>query len=265
MLSQIIKGVKHQKSSSSESFVDLLHYRYMSILLLCCSAIVSSKQYFANPVLCINGSKYRDEFINTYCWIHATYDEKGKHVTYYQYVGLFLMLEAVCYYIPHILWKYYSSIKSEKLEKSDAMLYFIVYIIHSIIQVANNIFQFLVISTFLQVNFFTFGIYYSSLTIFPLVTKCSVYNYGASGDLQFTENRCILPINAINDKMFILVWVSLWLTLCCSILQLVHLLLTTVSSWYRQKVEPKSQHSSGCHLFIIRCGKEIVFKSEHEL
>ena len=42
--------------------------------------------------------------------------------------------------------------------------------------------------------------------IFPKVTKCTFKNFGASGTIQQFAGLCILPINMINDKIFLVIW-----------------------------------------------------------
>ena len=50
--------------------------------------------------------------------------------------------------------------------------------------------------------------------IFPLfvqVTKCSFHKYGPSGTVEIKDGLCVLPLNIINEKMFIFIW--FWLVL----------------------------------------------------
>lgn len=43
-------------------------------------------------------------------------------------------------------------------------------------------------------------------TIFPRVTKCSYFKYGPSGTVQTHDAICVLPINIMNEKIFVFVW-----------------------------------------------------------
>ena len=83
------------------------------------------------------------------------------------------------------------------------------------------------IDVFLGYEFTTFGIdvvTFMSLDyeyrtdpmmkVFPRVTKCSFYSYGASGTVQNHDAMCILPINIVNEKIYVFLW--FWLVfLCC--------------------------------------------------
>jgi len=42
--------------------------------------------------------------------------------------------------------------------------------------------------------------------IFPKVAKCDFRWYGGSGTIQNADGQCILPLNIINEKIYIIVW-----------------------------------------------------------
>ena len=42
--------------------------------------------------------------------------------------------------------------------------------------------------------------------IFPKVTKCVFKTYGPSGSIQIYDAMCILPVNILNEKIFIFLW-----------------------------------------------------------
>lgn len=41
---------------------------------------------------------------------------------------------------------------------------------------------------------------------FPKLTKCSLRTYGPSGTLQNKDRLCILPLNIVNEKIFVILW-----------------------------------------------------------
>ena len=51
----------------------------------------------------------------------------------------------------------------------------------------------------------------SMIITFPRMTKCSFHYYGASGTIQLQDYLCILPLNIINEKIYIFLW--FWLVL----------------------------------------------------
>ena len=42
--------------------------------------------------------------------------------------------------------------------------------------------------------------------VFPRVTKCSFFKYGPSGTLQTHDSICVLPINIMNEKIYVFLW-----------------------------------------------------------
>ena len=44
------------------------------------------------------------------------------------------------------------------------------------------------------------------VAVFPRVTKCTFHKYGPSGSIQKHDTLCILALNILNEKIFILIW-----------------------------------------------------------
>lgn len=44
--------------------------------------------------------------------------------------------------------------------------------------------------------------------IFPKMAKCEFHVFGQSGSLENHDARCLLPLNVLNQKIFVIVW--LW-------------------------------------------------------
>ncbi|XP_064544709.1 innexin inx5 [Drosophila montana] len=43
--------------------------------------------------------------------------------------------------------------------------------------------------------------------IFPKIAKCEILKFGASGTLESVDNLCLLPLNNLNEKIFVFLWV----------------------------------------------------------
>lgn len=43
-------------------------------------------------------------------------------------------------------------------------------------------------------------------TVFPKVTKCDFFKYGASGSLQRHDALCVLALNIIHEKIYVILW-----------------------------------------------------------
>lgn len=59
--------------------------------------------------------------------------------------------------------------------------------------------------------------------IFPRMTKCTFYKYGVSGEVERHDAICILPLNVVNEKIYIFLW--FWF--------IILMLLTTITLAYR--------------------------------
>ncbi len=42
--------------------------------------------------------------------------------------------------------------------------------------------------------------------IFPRMTKCTFHKFGATGEVEKLDALCILPLNIVNEKIYIFIW-----------------------------------------------------------
>lgn len=45
-----------------------------------------------------------------------------------------------------------------------------------------------------------------ALKVFPKVTKCTFHKYGPSGSVQKFDGLCVLPLNIVNEKIYVFLW-----------------------------------------------------------
>ncbi|XP_017135944.1 innexin inx4 [Drosophila miranda] len=108
-----------------------IHSKCTVALLLACTFLLSSKQYFGDPIQCMRDHNDMD-FIHAYCWMYGAYvstnitytpDPFGherckpgglggtvpmaqrRYLRYYQWVVLVLLLQSFVFYLPAFLWK----------------------------------------------------------------------------------------------------------------------------------------------------------------
>jgi len=72
--------------------------------------------------------------------------------------------------------------------------------------------------------------------VFPKVTKCSFHKYGPSGTIQKHDALCVLPINIINEKIYIFLYFWFVFLGAISAVWLVYRLLTIFSHNLRVNV-----------------------------
>jgi len=91
-------------------------------LLIFASILVCGTEYFGKPITCLSGSLDQD-FVQDYCWIHGTKqppkenskitdcaykkDSDKNYLGYYQWVVFMLVISALLFKIPHLIWKTY--------------------------------------------------------------------------------------------------------------------------------------------------------------
>ena len=75
--------------------------------------------------------------------------------------------------------------------------------------------------------------------LFPLLTKCSIHNIGSSGSTQTQDALCLLTVNLINQKVFLVIWLWLALLLATSFLLLGNSFLTAIFPLLRKRVLKK--------------------------
>lgn len=63
------------------------------------------------------------------------------------------------------------------------------------------------------------------IAVFPRMTKCLFHTYGSSGSIQTHDALCVLPLNILNEKIFIFLW--FWFIIL-SVLSGLALLYSTV-------------------------------------
>lgn len=42
--------------------------------------------------------------------------------------------------------------------------------------------------------------------VFPKVTKCTFHKYGPSGSIQYHDIMCIMALNIVNEKIYLVLW-----------------------------------------------------------
>ncbi|XP_064086942.1 innexin inx2-like [Macrobrachium nipponense] len=188
---------------------------------------------------------------------------------YYQWVPMVLVLQAVVFYLPQWLWNridkgfFRSSLCSlDKIHISDVSQniqvsanYFLgsmathrsyatSFLMCEAFSFAISVGNLFFTNAFLGGEFFSFGpaaIDYlikpasdpdNPLNeIFPKVAKCTWYKYGASGTIQKHDSMCVLPLNIVNEKTYIFLWLVYILTaFLIGFFLILHLIMFLVPS-----------------------------------
>jgi len=198
-------------------------------------------QDYPHPGVGPRGSSYNDpDFIKT------TEDGDEIRHAWYQWVCFVLFFQAVLCYLPHFIWKSWEggkiSMLIQELDKpmidSESSkdrrtvivnwvtrtirshnLYVYKFVFCEVLNFINIVGQMYLMDSFLGGQFTTYGLDVLSVAntemeyrvdpmarVFPKMSKCTFHKYGASGTIQNHDGLCILPINIIIEKIYVLLW-----------------------------------------------------------
>jgi len=200
------------------------------------------------------------------CVDKYTPGEKRVYHAYYQWVCFVLFFQALLFYIPRYLWKsaeggrvknlilgLNSPILTEDNKKQNRELLveylhknlnnhntsFVMYVVAEVLNFFNVILQMFIMDRFLGGEFSSYGWkvlqftewdwsvrYDPMIKVFPRLTKCTFHRYGSSGDVQKHDAMCILPINIVNEKIYVFLWFWFYFLAIASLVSLIYRALT---------------------------------------
>lgn len=62
--------------------------------------------------------------------------------------------------------------------------------------------------------------------VFPKVTKCDFFKFGASGSLQKYDALCVMALNVVNEKIYVILWFWYCIMIVVTTLSLLWRLIT---------------------------------------
>ncbi|XP_040572604.1 innexin shaking-B [Lepeophtheirus salmonis] len=173
-------------------------------------------------------------------------EDDKRYVSYYQWVGFTLFFQSILFYVPRWLWKNWEAGKItalmmdldigvvsevEKKQKKKLLLDYLYdnlknhnwwayrYFFCELLACLNIIGQMFLMDRFFEGAFLTFGLEVMAFAerdqedrldpmiyVFPRMTKCTFHKFGASGDVEKHDALCILPLNIVNEKIYIFLW-----------------------------------------------------------
>ncbi|KAI4501260.1 hypothetical protein M0802_003633 [Mischocyttarus mexicanus] len=177
---------------------------------------------------------------------HVEGVDEIKYHKYYQWVCFTLFFQAILFYVPRYLWKNWEAGRIKmlmldlnchltneeaKCERRKLLVEYLTLNLHSqnfyayrfffceILNFINVVGQIYFMDFFLDGEFSTYGsevVRFTELEpeerndpmsrVFPKVTKCTFHKYGASGTVQKFDGLCVLPLNIVNEKIYVFLW-----------------------------------------------------------
>ncbi|PNF31403.1 Innexin inx3 [Cryptotermes secundus] len=264
VLKELKSWVKVSRRSSDhvsvDTLVSALHHRITFAMLLICCALLTSRQYFGDPILCIQDSSDDDAAIpnnvlNTYCFVTSSYtvvgptgetwqgqgDAQRRHA-YYQWMPFVLFLQSLLFASPHAAWCNWEGglvrgslmgLKDEvhgpNRDKLRTLARYFAARLHTfhiwaagfyvcqLLNLLNVVINMFFTDKLLGGNFYEYGLQlrqYDLQTlersptdvVFPKLTKCLFRKYGPSGTIQIHDALCVMALNVVNEKIFMVLW-----------------------------------------------------------
>ena len=70
--------------------------------------------------------------------------------------------------------------------------------------------------------------------VFPKMTKCTFHKFGPSGTVQKFDGLCVLPLNIINEKIYVFLWFWFIVLTVVTGLQMLYRMIVIVSPKLRE-------------------------------
>ena len=216
-----------------------------------------------------------------------------KHA-YYQWVPFVLVLQGVMFYIPHYFWKIFEDRLLDKItkglrgptlslderkEQCETLVkymketfhmhnfYAIKYFVCDLLNLINAIGQVYLINRFLGGVFLSYGheVLKWSLSetenrtdpmidVFPRVTKCTFHKYGPSGTIEKHDAMCVLPLNIINEKIYVMLWFWLIILAVVTTLHMLYILAAIcIPCMKRIMLERKTKYNIKDRIDVLMC------------
>lgn len=109
------------KVRNDDDLIDRMNHLYTTGILIIFTVVVSARQYVGDPIRCWCPGEFTGahvDYTNNVCWISNTYyvdmqdqipvahnKRKEKELSYYQWVPVVLLLQALLFYLPCIIWR----------------------------------------------------------------------------------------------------------------------------------------------------------------
>jgi hypothetical protein len=165
---------------------------------------------------------------------------------YYQWVCFTLIFQAFLFCVPRYVWHAWEGgmmgllaqnlsdplqgkdtrrdelsllVKYFSVNRSDHMIYAAKFMICEVLNFVNVVGQMYFMDYFFGGHFASYGLDALAVSevdartrtdamsrLFPKMTKCTFHKYGPSGTIEKIDALCVMPLNNVNEKIYIFIW-----------------------------------------------------------
>jgi len=137
-----------------------------------------------------------------------------------------------------------------------------------LLNLVNVVFQIMITDKFLGGRFMNYGHRYMQmvnteynefdeanpvLEVFPKVTKCNFGVHGPTGDITHVDAMCVLPLNVVNEKVYLIMWLWMMFLTTITVIALIYRTIIVVVPSIRCVVLCHLIHGVDLHLIRMIC------------
>lgn len=193
---------------------------------------------------------------------------------YYQWVCFTLFFQAILFYIPRYMWKTWEGgrvkllvqemnvpiidpdAKKDRIKilvdyftinRNNHTFYAFKFFFCELINFVNVVGQIYFMDFFLGGEFTKYGTDVLAMTelspeeredpmarVFPKMTKCTFHKFGPSGTVEKFDGLCVLPLNIINEKIYVFLWFWFIILTVVTGIQIVYRMMTLFMAKLRE-------------------------------
>jgi len=193
-------------------------------------------------------------------------DGSVRYHKYYQWVCFTLFFQAILFYLPRYLWKTWEGGRIKLLVQSmnvpildpdtkrdqikvlvdyftinrnNHTFYAFKFFLCEVLNLVNVVGQIYFMDFFLGGEFTRYGTDVLAMTelppeerddpmarVFPKMTKCTFHKFGPSGTVEKFDGLCVLPLNIINEKIYVFLWFWFIILSIVSVIQVLYRMVT---------------------------------------
>jgi hypothetical protein len=128
--------------------------------------------------------------------------------------------------------------------------YFHFFVFCELVYFIHLLFQIWFTNVFLGGTFYTFGIDWLSyahrddntgirfdplVKVFPRMTKCTFHKFGVSGSIEVHDALCFLPLNIVNEKVYLILWFWFLVLIIVTIVFMIYHMLLILCRRFRYR------------------------------